>query len=50
MTLAGREVVFLAVQIKDPLPFPSQQLMICVRCCISEHEVGLLINLLAAIL
>jgi len=50
MALAGWKVVLLAVQIEDPLPFPSQQLMICVRRCISEHEAGLLINLSVAVL
>jgi len=50
MMLAGREVVLLAVQIKDALPFSSQQLMICVRRCVSEHEAGLPINLSVAVL
>ena len=50
MTLAGLEVVLLAIQIKDPLPFPSQQLMICVRRCVSKDEDGLLVNLPVTVL
>jgi len=39
-----REVLLLAIQIEDPLPFPGQQLMIGVRRCIPKHEAGLLVN------
>jgi len=49
MTLAGWEVVLFAVQIKDPLPFPGLQLMICVRRCIPKHEGGLSLNISVAV-
>ena len=49
MTLARREVILLVIQIKDPLPFPGQQLMIGVRPCIPKHK-ELSVNLPVTIL
>ena len=50
MTLARWEVILLAIQIEDPLPFPGQQLMIGVRRCIPKHKVGFSVNLSITIL
>ena len=50
MMLARREVILLAIQIEDSLPFPGQQLMIGVRRCIPKHEFGLPVNLPVTIL
>ena len=50
MTLSRWEVILLAIQIEDPLPFPGQQLMIGIRRCIPKHEAGLLVNFSVIIL
>jgi len=50
MALAGREVILLTIQIKDSLPFPSQQLMNGVKRYIPKHEDRLLVNLSVAVL
>ena len=50
MTLTRQEIILLAIQIDDPLPFPSQQLMIGVRCCIPNQEAGLPVNFSVTIL
>jgi len=50
MTLAKWEVILLAIQVEDPLPFPGQQLMIGVRRCIPKHETGLPVNFSVTIL
>ena len=50
MTLTRWEVILLAIQIEDPLPFLCQQLMIGVERCIPKYEVGLLINFSVIIL
>jgi len=50
MALAGQEVILLTIQIKNPLPFPSQQLMIGIRHCVPKHEAGLPINLPVAVI
>ena len=41
MMFARQEVILLAIQIEDPLPFPGQQLMIGVRHYIPKHEAEL---------
>ena len=44
MALAGQEVILLTIQIKDPLPFPGQQLKIGVRRCVPKYEARFPIN------
>ena len=50
MTLARREIILLAIQIENPLPFSSQQLMIGVGRCVPKHEIRLLIDFSVTIL
>ena len=45
MPLVRRKVELLAIQLKNPLPLPGQQLAIRVWGGIPEHEVGLPIGL-----
>jgi len=50
MTLARWEIILLAIQIENPLPFSSQQLIIGVSHCVPKHEIGLPIDFLVTIL
>jgi len=50
MTLARWEIILLAIQIENQLPFSSQQLMIGIWRCIPKHKAGLLIDFLITIL
>ena len=50
MTLARWEIILLAIQIEDLLPFSSQKLMIGVGRCAPKHETRLLIDFLVTIL
>ena len=46
MTLAREKIILLAIQIKDPLLFPGQQLMIGIRRCIPKLSVNLSVTIL----
>ena len=48
--IARREVILLAIQIEDPLPFPGQQLMIGVGSGVPKYQARLLINFSVTVL
>jgi len=50
MTLARWEIILLAIQIKNPLPFSGQQLMIGIWRCILEHKARISIDFSVTIL
>jgi len=50
MTPARWEIIFLAIQTENPLPFSGQQLVISIWRCIPEHKTRLPIDSLVTIL
>ena len=50
MSLSGRKIRFLAIQLKNLLPFAGLQLAIGIRRSIPEHEVRLSVSLTIDIL